>query len=274
MLEEVLAPSVKLQPVTAAKAVKKPVSKWFYLVEIVFVLLALGVYVGIYFINTLDSAYGIISYYYSNSYPVISQYIVGASSVPQPTPTAANIVKSIAFNWIMWKAANILVILDMLAPFTWARKLIGVGVFTVALCALDWTIFALLNDHAYDWAFVAVSCVVSLILTIALFANQEKQPFHVTLRNAVFPYLSYSALIAVYWYAMPNLFNVLITYINSLNGTLTFFYIFPIVDTLLVLFNWLMQYGVSDNMKLFVSVTTNWLLQGYRVGILCRLSFS
>lgn len=27
-------------------------------------------------------------------------------------------------------------------------------------------------------------------------------------------------------------------------------------------------------MKLFVSVSTNWLLQGYRVGILCRLSFA
>ena len=73
---------------------------------------------------------------------------------------------------------------------------------------------------------------------------------------------------------MPMLYNVLIKNISGISGTLAFFFIFPIIDLLLVLFGWLMQYAVSDNMKLFVSVATNWLSQGYRVGILCRLSFS
>ena len=61
----------------------------------------------------------------------------------------------------MWKAANILVILDMLAPFTWHRKLIGVSVFSVVMCALDWVIFVLLNPIDYDYAFVGISWIVS-----------------------------------------------------------------------------------------------------------------
>lgn len=229
---------------------------------------------GIYFINNIESGYGILSFYYSDKSPVISSVVVGAQVVPQPEANAGNVIKTIVFNWIMWKAANILVILDMLSPFIWQRKLIGISVFSVIMCALDWVIFVLLNDRAYDYAFIGISWAVSFVLCIALYANQGKQPFHVTLRNSLFPYLSYVTLVVVYWFALPNLFNVLVKNINGINGTLTFFYLFPIIDTLLVLFNWLMQYGVSDQMKQFVSVTTNWLLQGYRVGILCRLSFS
>ena len=95
-----------------------------------------------------------------------------------------------------------------------------------------------------------------------------------TFRNSLFAYFSYSFLIAAYWYAMPNLFNVLIKNISGISGTLAFFFAFPIIDLLLVLFGWLMQYAVSDNMKMFVSVATNWLSMGYRVGILSRLSFA
>jgi hypothetical protein len=170
---------------------------------------------------------------------------VGSSIVPQPYFTVGNVIKSIAFNWIMWKSANIIVILDMLAPFNWKRKLIGVGIFTGVMCAIDWVIFVLLNSRDYDFAFVGISWLVSLVLTVCLYFRQEKQPFHVTLRNSLFPYLSYSTLIVVYWFALPNIFNALIQNISGLSGTLTFFFIFPIIDTLLVLFNWLMQFGVS-----------------------------
>ena len=60
----------------------KRISRWFYMVEILLVLLALGVYVGIYFLNTLSP--GITSYYYSKNYSTVSPFIVGVSSVPQP----------------------------------------------------------------------------------------------------------------------------------------------------------------------------------------------
>ena len=173
----------------------------------------------------------------------------------------------------MWKAANILVILDMLAPFTWHRKLIGVGVFSLVMFAIDWALFVLLHEYCYDFGFVGISWVVSMLLSIALFCRQEKQPFRVTLGNSFAPYFSYSLLIAVYWLAMPQLFKVLVNNINGIYGTLIFFYLFPVIDTLLVLFNWLMQGMVSPRMKLFVSTASNWLLQGYRLGIICRLSF-
>lgn len=234
----------------------------------------MGIYAGIYFINLLPSGEGILSYYYSTNSPVISSVVVGAATVSQPVFTVGNIIKSISFNWIMWKAANIIVLLDMLAPLTWRRKLIGISVFGVVMCALDWAIYVLLNDYAYDYAFVGISWILTLLVSITLFANQEKQRFHVTFRNSLFAYFSYSCLIAIYWFAMPNLFNVLIKNISGISGTLAFFYMFPVIDLLLVLFGWLMQFAVSDNMKMFVSVATNWLSQGYRVGILCRLSTS
>lgn len=142
------------------------------------------------------------------------------------------------------------------------------------MLALDWVIFILLNRYSYDFAFVGVSWLFSFLITIALFFHQQQQPFLTTIRNSFVPYFSYSLLIVFYWLAMPQLFKVLTANMSGIYGTLTFFYIFPVVDTILVLFNWLMQSMVSQRMKLFVSTTTNWLLQGYRVGIICRLSYS
>ena len=272
MIDKGLSPNTKVHPIEAKS--QKKITKCFYLVEIVFIILALGLYVGIYFINQLPSASGILSSYYSTNSPTISTLVVGSSTVAQPAFTVSNIIKSISFNWIMWKAANVIVLLDMLAPLTWQRKLIGISVFGVIMCALDWTIFVMLHEYAYDFAFVGISWIVTLFVSITLFANQEKQRFHVTFRNSLFAYFSYSFLIAAYWYAMPNLFNILIKNISGISGTLAFFFAFPIIDLLLVLFGWLMQYAVSDNMKMFVSVATNWLSMGYRVGILSRLSFA
>lgn len=71
---------------------------------------------------------------------------------------------------------------------------------------------------------------------------------------------------------MPKLLSMLSS-LPALYTYTTFFYIFPIIDTLLILFNWLMQYAVSEDMKLFVSTVNNWLLQGYRVGIMLKANF-
>lgn len=273
MIEQgTVSPNPKVVALEPKKA--KKVTKCFYLVEVIFVIVALGLYVGIYFINLIPTAPGIISPYYDGSSSTISTLVVGSATVTQPSFSVGTIIKTLTFNWIMWKVANIIVLLDMLAPLSWRRKLVGISVFGVIMCALDWTIFILLNKYSYDYAFVGISWVITFLVSITLFANQEKQRFHVTFRNSLFAYLSYSVLIAVYWFGIPSLFNVLIKNLTGITGTLAFFYIFPIIDLLLVLFGWLMQYAVSDNMKMFVSVATNWLSQGYRVGILCRLSFA
>lgn len=165
-----LTPNTKVQPEEVKK--EKEVTKCFWVVEIVFVILALGLYVGIYFINLIASAEGILSPYYSTGSAVMNQLVVGASSVPQPTFTVSNIIKTISFNWIMWKAANVIVLLDMLAPLTWRRKLVGMSVFSVIMCALDWCTFVLLHDHNYDYAFIGISWIVTLLISITLFANQ------------------------------------------------------------------------------------------------------
>ena len=88
------------------------------------------------------------------------------------------------------------------------------------------------------------------------------------------PYFSYALIIAVYWIAMPQLYKVIGIHMESIYNELTFFYVFPIIDTLLILFNRGIQKGVSEDMKLFVSTVNNWLLQGYRVGIVLMCSLS
>ena len=94
-----------------------------------------------------------------------------------------------------------------------------------------------------------------------------------TLRNAVIPYLSYAFIIGVYWIVFPQLLKVL-SKLPFLYTYISFFLAFPFIDTLLILFNWLMQYAVNEDMKLFVSTANNWLLQGYRVGIILLANFS
>lgn len=115
-------------------------SKWFYLLEVVLGLIACGIYVGIYFLQPLAGS-GIISPYYSNGFNVSSTKVSQVGVVSQPLFTVTSVLKSIVLNWVMWKAAVVLVMVDMLAPLGMARKLIGTSTFFVLVCAADSIIF-------------------------------------------------------------------------------------------------------------------------------------
>ena len=143
--------------------------KWEYLVEVVFALIPCGLYVGIYFLVSLTGS-DIISYYYSGGYKILNiPFVLPVTSVPQPLFTTSAVIKSIALNWLMWKAANVLVILDMLAPLIWWKKLVGVLGFFITLCAADSVVFVMKQEYNFDFAFVGVACLLALIVTSCLF---------------------------------------------------------------------------------------------------------
>lgn len=92
---------------------------------------------------------------------------------------------------------------------------------------------------------MGVAALMALVITSLLFIKQS-QRFGTTLLNALVPYLSLASIVAVYWILMPQLMKAFLKMPNSTLGYLTYFYIFPVLDTFLVLFNWLAQRLVSE----------------------------
>lgn len=155
------------------------------------------------------------------------------------------VVKTIGFGWLFWKLGNILYVLDVIAKASWQRKLIAAGVMTLCMCALDFVMTAMAIASYEDWMFVLAVAGVTVILAEAMMAKVE--PWHVLLRDSLFPYMTYVAIIALYWLGMPLLYNLLSTVLTGYTGKLTFFYIFPIIDSILVALLIGLNYATSIN---------------------------
>lgn len=222
---------------------EQTMSKGYYVLEFTFFIIALLVYIGIYFVQLYVNNL-VISHYYSNSYAVASAAAVGSTTVPQPSFTVINVIKSIVYVWAMWKFANAIAILDMLAHVVTWKKVVGFFSFFLLLCGIDCVLFILLNQYNLEIIFAGSAMLLALLISSLLHIGHE-QKFHVTLRNAVLPFISYIFITAVYWIVMPQIYKLSLTYLSIPLGYSLFFYLFPIIDTLLVLFNWMMQHFVS-----------------------------
>lgn len=227
----------------------EPVHWAYYLAMFASMLLAVGFYVGMYFLNNMLAT--TLSYYYGNNF-VVAENSVGAASATAatlsttaPTADVTTIAKAVGFGWLMWKLANSFYVLDVTLKLSWQRKLIGAGISFLGLMALDILMTIFMLPVYAEWQFVLAALGLTSILGMCLHINIEpRYKWGLIFRNAFLPFLGYAIIVAVYWLAMPYLYLVL-TSMNSgttLTGSIIFFYAFPLVDTLLVclviLLNW------------------------------------
>lgn len=242
-------------------------------------LLAVGFYVGIYFLNQMSTT--TLSYYYGNAFAVASNSVgAGATAAAtlqttQPTADVTSIVKTVGFGWLMWKLANSFYIIDVTGKLVWWRKLIGASISVLGLLALDVIMTWMMLQSYADWVFVAAALGLTVVLGLLLHINHEPKPaWHVLFRNGLLPFLGYAVIVAVYWLALPYLYQILNTMNNgtSLTGSIIFFYVFPLIDTLLVCFAILLNWSCSPECHQFLS-QLNMLLMGYRVGIMLLISY-
>lgn len=234
-------------------------------------MLALGIYIGIYFLSQISPT-NVNSYYYSTTTTFSKSPSSLGPNLTSPTSNSQDIlviVKTIGFGWVFWKLGNALYILDVIASTTWQRKLIAAGVMTLSMCALDFVLSALAVNLYEDWMFVLGVAVVTVILGVGLLWGKEK--WHVVVRDSLLPYMTYVGIIVVYWLAMPLLFSQLTTTLSTA-GKLTFFYIFPVIDTILYLLL-LGLHSVTSKPTHEFSSQIHLLLQGYRVGIILLINY-
>jgi hypothetical protein len=177
----------------------------FYFAMFGSMLLAMGVYIGIYYLNTLHTA--TVSFYYLNNFTPAPNSLGannGTATTLSLSKDAPTIIKTIGFGWLMWKLANCIYIIDVVYKLGWVRKLIGVIVMVLCMLALD-ILLTVFTPQAYtEWMFVCGVAGLTIILGFMLTIKSEmKYVWHQILRNALLPFFGYSLLIAVYWLAIP-----------------------------------------------------------------------
>lgn len=118
--------------------------------------------------------------------------------------------------------------------------------------------------------FVLGVAVITAILAQAL--RWKLDPWHVLLRNSVLPYLTYVVIVALYWLGMPSFYSLLVGALGNTMGRLTFFYVFPLIDTVLYALLLGLNSLTSPNTHEFNSQIHS-LLQGYRVGIILLIGY-